>query len=116
MFQVPVPPVPPVPPDIPEIIVSSAPFPPGVAYAIVGASTLIIGFLVLGPIGRAIGAGLMRLFGARHAAEGGAIEALRDEVAMLRGRLRELEERQDFAERILAQVREQALLPRQTRE
>jgi len=116
MLQVPVPPLPPVPPDIPEIIVSSMPFPPGVAYAIVGASMLVIGFIVLGPIGRAIGAGLQRLFGGQHAAGAGEIEELRREVAALHGRLRELEERQDFSERILAQAREQMLLPRQGRE
>jgi len=46
----------------------------------------------------------------------GEVEHLRDQVAELeplRGRLQELEERVEFAERLLAQRRDQELLPRE---
>jgi hypothetical protein len=39
------------------------------------------------------------------------IDALKDEVGMLRQQLGELAERQDFSERLLAQAREKGLLP-----
>jgi Tfp pilus assembly protein PilO len=46
----------------------------------------------------------------------GEVEQLRDQLAELeplRGRLQELEERVEFAERLLAQRRDQELLPRE---
>jgi len=64
-----------------------------------------------GPLGKAIGeriAGGSRHLPSEHAPE---TEALRAEVEELRWRLGELEERQDFTERILARNREGGQLP-----
>jgi hypothetical protein len=61
------------------------------------------------PIGRALAD---RLRGARPdaALDSGEFEALREELQGLRQQLADLAERQDFAERLLAQVREKGLL------
>jgi hypothetical protein len=89
---------------------------------LVGVATMLVltGFLALGPVGRAIGRVLMHRFGGERdqalpAAErrdlrglleehGGRLEAVQRQVA-------DLAERQDFAERLLAQVRNQPRLP-----
>jgi hypothetical protein len=81
---------------------------------------LVTGFVTLGPVGRAIGRVIMHQFGGAKdqvlpAAElqelrglleeqGGRLEAVQRQVA-------DLAERQDFAERLLAQVRNQPRLP-----
>jgi len=67
------------------------------------------GFVALGPIGRALAD---RLRGrAREGALGsGEVDALRDELQSLRHHVEELAERQDFAERLLAQAKERGLL------
>jgi hypothetical protein len=81
---------------------------------------VITGLLVIGPIGRAIGKVILHLFGVDRAAtlpagevadvralleeQGGRLDAVQRQVG-------ELAERQDFAERLLAQVRNQPHLP-----
>jgi cell division protein FtsB len=62
------------------------------------------------PLGRAIADGLRHLFGVHRAADSAELAAMREEVAALQHRIAELEERQDFAERLLAQARERGLL------
>ncbi len=62
------------------------------------------------PIGRAIA---RRMGGKDEAAEGQAlaeVDALREELQGLRGEVGELQERLDFAERLLAQAREKGQL------
>ena len=80
---------------------------------------VITGFVVLGPVGRAIGRVILHLFGAeRHqglpAAEVAQLRALLEEQAerleAQQRQLAELAERQDFAERLLAQAREKRSL------
>ncbi len=84
----------------PEIIVPVTMFGGG---ALVGIS--------FSPIGRAIA---RRLGGGKdEAAEGQAlaeVDALREELQALRGEMGELQERLDFAERLLAQAREKGQL------
>lgn len=99
------PPAPPAPPDIPQIIVGGSGMPGGdeVLFAIVVICLLIGAVFILGPIARAFARRL----------EGRAIDpamqdellSLRDRVGefdQLRDRMLELEERVDFAERMLA--------------
>ncbi len=71
---------------------------------------LITGFVVLGPVGRAVGRVIMRIFGADRelpAAELQDIRALLEDqsgqMAAIQRQLGELAERQDFAERLIAQ-------------
>jgi hypothetical protein len=80
----------------------------------------ITGFVVLGPVGRAIGRVIMRMFGADRdqALPAGDLQDIRGLLEDQTGRmeavqrqLAELAERQDFAERLLAQTRGQSRLP-----
>lgn len=113
MFQVPVPPTPPAPPEISRIVITDglpwATLPPQFIVLIVIAAIALAG-VVLWPVMRAL---------ARRI-EGGAGPGARlhDELEQLRARvgelesqqlhLAELEERLDFAERLLTQQRSQA--------
>ena len=79
---------------------------------------VITGFVVLGPVGRAVGRVIMRIFGADRelpAAELQDIRALLEDqsgqMAAIQRQLGELAERQDFAERLLAQGRKEPRLP-----
>jgi hypothetical protein len=104
--------VPPIPPGLPspEVVVSGGPTPALLLIAMVGAAA-IMAIVFLGPVGRALADGLRHLFGAgRRGAETAELEAVREEMAALRHHVAELEERQDFAERLLAQARERGLL------
>jgi len=81
---------------------------------------VITGFVVIGPVGRAIGRVIMHLFGVDRTPglspgevaevralledQGGRLDALQRQVS-------DLAERQDFSERLLAQVRNQPRLP-----
>ena len=111
-----IPPTPPAPPVIvqgPDFIPPWVTLPPGVTALIAVAFFAACAF-VLYPLMRAIG---RRIEGRA----GGSDPALRAEVEQLRGRLgevealqhrvMELEERVDFAERLLAQRREADRLP-----
>jgi Tfp pilus assembly protein PilO len=113
VFQVPVPPTPPTPPDISRIVITDgtpwATLPPQFILLIVVAAIALAG-VVLWPLMRAI---------ARRI-EGGAgpdgrvqaeLEQLRTRVGTLEAQqvhLAELEERLDFAERLLTQQRAQS--------
>jgi hypothetical protein len=81
---------------------------------------VITGFVVLGPVGRAVGRVILRVFGAdkEPAFPASDVQDLRDLVIDQSGRLEtmqqqlaELAERQDFTERLLAQAREKKALP-----
>jgi len=65
--------------------------------------------MAFSPIGRAL-AERLRGRGRDRALDSGEVEAVRDELASVRQQLAELAERQDFTERLLAQVREKGLL------
>lgn len=81
---------------------------PGSVVAAVG-TFAVLAVVVLGPIGRAFAE---RLRGRSREPEldSAEVEALRDELQSLRQHVAELAERQDFTERMLAQVRERGLL------
>jgi hypothetical protein len=79
---------------------------------------LITGFVVLGPVGRAVGRVILRIFGADRDLPAGELQDIRALLEDQSGRmeavqrqLAELAERQDFAERLLAQSRGQTRLP-----
>jgi hypothetical protein len=98
----------PLPP--PEVVMGGGPTAGVLLVAMVGAAA-IMGIVFLGPVGRALADGIRHLFGAgRRGAETAELEAVREEMAALRHHVAELEERQDFAERLLAQARERGLL------
>jgi len=110
----PVPPVPPVPP-IPEIaqhipiIMTGNDIAKIVIASLLGLS-VIVWIVARGPIGMAIGAAIRRMAGVeQHAAFPGEVESLRAEMDSLRRQLGEVAERQDFTERIIAQVRRERL-------
>jgi hypothetical protein len=80
---------------------------------------VIVGFVALGPVGRAIGRVLMHLFGVERTPalpEGEAarlrelLEEQADRLESQQRQIAELAERQDFAERLLAQAREKRAL------
>jgi hypothetical protein len=84
------------------------------------ATLAVTGFVVLGPVGRAIGRVIMyRLGGEKEravpAAElhelRGLLEDQGERLEAVQRQVSELAERQDFAERLLAQAREPARLP-----
>jgi hypothetical protein len=104
MIQLPTP----LPP--PEVVMGGGPTAGVLFIAMVGAAA-IMAIVFLGPVGRALADGLRHLFGAgRRGADTAELEAVREEMAALRHHVAELEERQDFAERLLAQARERGLL------
>jgi hypothetical protein len=79
---------------------------------------VITGMVVLGPVGRAVGRVIMRIFGADRELPVGELQDIRALLEDQGGRLEavqrqlsELAERQDFAERLLAQSRGQTRLP-----
>jgi len=67
-----------------------------------------LGVVAIGPIGRAL-AERLRGKSRDPALDSAEVEALRDELTTVRQQLTELAERQDFTERMLAQVRERGL-------
>jgi hypothetical protein len=93
---------------LPDVIVGAPA--PEVLLVGLGGVALIVGLIVFGPLGRALADGLRHLFGVHRAPDNAELGAMREEVAALRHRVAELEERQDFAERLLAQARERGLL------
>lgn len=99
----------PAPPPLPEVVIGGGPSVEQLIVALAGAAVLL-GMIVLGPVGRALADGIRHLLGARKAADTAAVDAMREEMAELQHRLAELEERQEFAERLLAQARERGLL------
>jgi hypothetical protein len=82
----------------------------GPVIASVAFFAMLLGsFVVFGPIGRAF-ADRLRGKGREPAIDAAELEALREELAGVRRQVAELAERQDFAERLLARVRERGLL------
>jgi hypothetical protein len=74
----------------------------------------ITGFVVLGPVGRAIGDVLRHIFGAhkRDALPAAAeLDEFRDRLDTLQHQVAELAEREEFSERMLAQMRRERQLP-----
>ena len=79
----------------------------------------ITGMVVLGPVGRAVGRVLMRVFGAdKEQLPAGEVARLQslvedqaDRLEAQQRQIAELAERQDFTERLLGQVRGQGRLP-----
>jgi hypothetical protein len=74
---------------------------------------IITGFVVLGPVGRAIGDVIRHLFGAgkrdQAAIGSGDVDEIVGRLDSIQHQLGELAERQDFSERMLAQVRKDRL-------
>jgi Tfp pilus assembly protein PilO len=111
MIQNPIPPVPPIPVD-PNLFWMSQDAPKMVLMIVLAALTAAV--IILWPI--------MRAFGRRMEQKGGVDPALKGEVEHLHQRLAELEpmqarvaeleERLDFAERLLAQGKDAERLPR----
>ena len=96
---------PPLPPN-PEIIIPIM----GMLTGIV-----ITGFVVLGPVGRAIGDIVRHLFGAgrkdQSAIGPGEVDEIVARLDSLQQQVGELAERQDFTDRMLTQVRKDKALP-----
>ena len=65
--------------------------------------------LAFSPVGRAI-AERLRGKSRERSLDSGEVDAIRDELYAVRRQVEELAERQDFAERMLAQAREKGLL------
>ena len=107
MMQVP-PEVMMIPPD-PNLIIQQV-------VPIIGMLTgvLISGFVVLGPIGRAIGDVIRHMFGARNkdapALGTGDMDELVSRLDAIHHQLGEIAERQDFTDRMLAQIRKDRAL------
>ncbi len=77
--------------------------------AIVGFfGTVITGMVAFSPIGRAIGTRILRKAGAPPEL-GEQMEDLADRLESMQHQVAELAERQDFAERLLAKVKEKGL-------
>ena len=106
MMQVP-PEVMMIPPD-PNLII-------GQIVPIIGMLTgvVITGFVVLGPIGRAIGDVVRHLFGAGKkdaALATGDLDEVLGRLDQIHQQLGEIAERQDFTDRMLAQIRKDRAL------
>ena len=106
MIQVP-PEIVSIPPD-PNLIISQI-------VPIVGMLTgvVISGFVVLGPIGRAIGDVVRHLFGAgkkNAALSTGELDEVLGRLDSIHQQLGEIAERQDFTDRMLAQIRKDRAL------
>lgn len=115
--QIPAPPLPPeIPPEIfthaPPVIMTGDEIVKIVVFSILGVAA-IVWIVARSPIGHAIGEGLKRLFGVAPAGQmlPGEVEELRRRLDDVQHQLGELAERQDFAERMLAQVRREKALP-----
>ncbi len=75
---------------------------------------IITGFVALGPVGRAIGRVIMKIFNAEPREPGlksGDTEEIISRLDAIQSHISEISERQDFAERMLAQVRREKALP-----
>jgi hypothetical protein len=89
---------------------------PEVLIPIAGMATglVITGMIFLGPVGRAIGDVVRHLLGGGRKepqALPGEVDELRERLETVQHQLSELAERQDFAERMLAQARQDRGLP-----
>lgn len=97
-----------IPPD-PNLIIQQI-------VPIIGMLTgvVISGFVVLGPVGRAIGDVIRHLFGARSkdapALGSGDMDELVSRLDAIHQQIGEIAERQDFTDRMLAQIRKDRAL------
>jgi hypothetical protein len=83
----------------------------GLVAVVMVFGTGMVGIVAFSPIGRAISNAINRKAGGAPAAEvTAAVDELADQVAGLQRQVAELAERQDFAERLLAQARGKGLL------
>jgi len=116
MLQVPppAPPLPPTPPPDfdPNLLLASDDIVKIVVFAMLGL-VFVTYAIARGPIGAAIGAAIRRMAGeeSQPAALPGQLDAMRAEIDHLHAQVGELAERQDFSERMLAQVRKERQLP-----
>ncbi len=95
-----------IPPD-PNLLISQIVPLVGMAIGLIGT-----GFIALGPIGRAIGDVIRRRLGGHHdALKPGDVEEIVGRLEHIQQSLGELAERQDFTDRMLAQVRKEKALP-----
>lgn len=98
-----------IPPD-PNLII-------GQIVPIFGMATgiIITGFIALGPVGRAIGDVVRHMFGAKSkdapAIGSGDMDELISRLDGIQQQLGDIAERQDFTDRMLAQVRKDRVLP-----
>jgi len=113
VLQIAVPPAPPLPPQLPDPNLLAPLVQETVLIVLALVSATIIGVKVLAPLARAIARRLEGKSGDQELR--GDLEALREQVGELdhlRSRVAEIEERLEFAERLLAQGRERDLLRR----
>jgi hypothetical protein len=116
MQEIPVPPPPPVPevviPDFGQhmpVIMTGDDIAKIVVFSMMGLA-VVVWLIARGPIGLAIGAAIRKMAGVdRPAALPAELDALRAELDGMRGQLSEMAERQEFTERMLAQVRRERL-------
>lgn len=96
-----------IPPD-PNLLISQI-----VPVMGIVSGVLISGFVVLGPVGRAIGDVVRHLFGVdrkKGALPPEDLDALHARFDAIQHQLTEIAERQDFQERMLAQTRDRGAL------
>lgn len=95
-----------IPPD-PNLIIGQLVPLFGMLISLVG-----LGFVALGPIGRAIGDVIRRRLGGHHdALKPGDVEEIVGRLEQIQQQLGDIAERQDFTDRMLAQVRKEKVLP-----
>jgi hypothetical protein len=102
-------PLPPIPPEFPGIM-TGGDVARIVLVSVAGAAVLLW-ILVRGPIGIAIGEVIKRLFGGHRQHDVGQLDDVHARLDAMQRQIGELAERQDFAERLLAQARRDKALP-----
>ena len=97
--------MPSIPPD-PNLIISQIVPLIGMLIGLIG-----MGFVALGPIGRAIGDVIRRRLGGHDGLKPGDVEEIVGRLEQIQHHLGEMAERQDFTDRMLAPVRKEKALP-----
>ncbi len=101
-------PAPPAPLPDPNLIVTYG-FELLTTIVVATAFVFAVRWIVVSPIGQAIGERVRRWRSGDTVADGERVERLESEVESLRGELSDFAERLDFAERVLAERRERQL-------
>jgi hypothetical protein len=110
-------PIPPMPPDVPQVpefpIIWTADDITRLVVLSLAGVVVLAWIIARGPIGHAIGDVLRRWLGGSQPPKelAGELEQLRTQIEGLQRQLGDLAERQDFAERMLAQARRDKVLP-----